>query len=67
VEVCESKSTPNESDMGVFDADTISIMCGTHGDSSITLEGSEHIGVRNAKVRFPQRIRNRSIMATLLI
>jgi len=40
VEVCEVTITPNESDMGLPHTNAILIMCGTGGDSLITVEGS---------------------------
>ena len=53
MEVCQSKSASNESDMGIFDADAILIVPGTGRNSHTTMEGGENIGIRDAKVRAP--------------
>jgi hypothetical protein len=51
VEVCEGTITTNESDMGISHANAIFALCSTRGNNLITMEGSQHIGFRNAKVR----------------
>lgn len=56
MEVCKGKSTTDESDMGIFDTDTVFTVPGTGRNSHITMEGSEHISIGNAKVR-PSRWR----------
>ena len=50
MEVCEGSATSYESDMGISYTDAISIICGLGRNSSITMEGSEHICVGDAKV-----------------
>ena len=39
--------------MGIFDTDAIFTVPGTGRNNYITMEGSEHIGIGNAKVRPP--------------
>lgn len=50
MEVCEGTTPTHESDMGIPNADAISIVCSIGGDSFITMERSEHISIGNAKV-----------------
>lgn len=53
MEVCKGKFTPNESDMGILDTDAILTVPGIGRNSHITMEGSQHISIRDAKVRAP--------------
>lgn len=50
MEVSESESTANEGDMGLPHADAIFTMCSASRHNFITMEGSEHIRIGNAKV-----------------
>ena len=54
MEVCEIKSTSNESDMGLRNTDAISIMCSIGGHSIVAMERTQHISGRNAKVGPPE-------------
>lgn len=50
MEVCKGSTPPNESDMGVSHEDAVPVVCSAGGYRFITMERSEHIGVRNAKI-----------------
>lgn len=54
MEVCKGESTPSESDMGVLDTDAILTVHGVGRNRHITMEGSQHISIRDAKVRAPE-------------
>lgn len=51
MEVCEGPAAADESDMGVPDPDAVLAVCSSRGNSSIAMEGSEHVCIGNAKVR----------------
>lgn len=51
MEVCKGTITTNESDMGLSHANAIFALCSTCGNNLITMEGSQHVGFRDAKVR----------------
>lgn len=53
MEVCKGPITTHSRDMGILDAHEISAMRCAHGYNFITMEGSEHIRVGNAKVEDP--------------
>jgi len=50
VEERKKSITTLSSDMGLPHSDAILVACSTCGDSLITMERGQHIGVRNAKV-----------------
>ncbi len=51
MEVCKGTITSYKSDMGFSNSDAVFTMRGFGGNCVITVEGSEHVGVRDAEVR----------------
>lgn len=58
MEVCESKFTSNESDMGFHHTYAIPVVPRTGRNSFTIMERSSHVGWRNAKVGAPETIHN---------
>lgn len=65
MEVCEGTIASYKSDMGFPDPDEVFAVRGFGGNSLITMEGSEHVGVGNAEVRSFPLILNRYSMPGL--
>ena len=53
MEVSEGTTPAHQSDMGIPHTDEVPAMCSAGRNSLITVEGSEHICRRDAKVRDP--------------
>jgi hypothetical protein len=51
VEVSEGSTTTDKSDMGFLDQNAISLLRSIGRNYLITMEGNQHIGIRDAKVR----------------
>ena len=51
MEVCKGQAAPFESDMAHPDPDTLLGVCGAGRPRAAAVEGIEHVGIRDAKVR----------------
>jgi hypothetical protein len=55
LEVCKGKFTAGESDMGIPHSNAILATVSSDRDSLIAMEGPQHIGIGDAKVREPRK------------